>query len=79
MRLPQWGMGMQEGEIVTWFKREGEDVQKGDPLVEVEAAKVTDTVVAPSTGRLIRIIAAEGQTVQVREVLAIIAAEDEAV
>ena len=57
VKLPQWGMGMLDGQIVKWLKAEGEAVVAGEPIVEVEAAKVNDTVKAPIAGRLSRIIA----------------------
>ena len=34
--LPQWGMGMNEGLVVKWLKHEGDTVEQGDPLVEIE-------------------------------------------
>ena len=74
VRLPQWGMGMTEGEILEWLKRDGERVVQGEPLVEVEAAKATEVVDAPATGTL-RILAKVGDIVEVRDVIAVIAAE----
>jgi pyruvate dehydrogenase E2 component (dihydrolipoamide acetyltransferase) len=70
VRLPQWGMAMQDGVIVEWLKLEGDHVTKGDPLVEVEVAKVTDHVLAPTTGVLVRIVATPGQTVEIQGLLA---------
>ena len=70
IRLPQWGMGMQEGTIVRWLKREGDSVEKGDNIVEVESAKVNEMVHAPADGRIVRLVAAEGETVPVQAVLA---------
>ena len=37
VRLPQWGMGMQEGTVVRWLKHEGDAVQADENLVEIEA------------------------------------------
>jgi pyruvate/2-oxoglutarate dehydrogenase complex dihydrolipoamide acyltransferase (E2) component len=70
IRLPQWGMAMQDAEVVRWLKKEGDTVDAGEPLVEVEAAKVSDTVNAPVAGRLVRIVAAEGDTVEVAQTIA---------
>lgn len=70
MRLPQFGMGMSEAQIVRWLKSEGETVEKGEPLVEVEAAKTSVEVPAPVSGVLSRIVAVEGVVVPVYEVLA---------
>lgn len=78
VRLPQWGMGMQEGTVVRWLKSEGEPVREGEALAEVEAAKVNEEVEAPASGILERVLVAEGDTVPVREVLAMISPAGEA-
>lgn len=70
MRLPQFGMGMSEAQIVRWLKAEGEAVEKGEPLVEIEAAKTTAEVPAPVSGVLARIVAQAGEVALVYEVLA---------
>ncbi|MFB0872211.1 MULTISPECIES: biotin/lipoyl-containing protein [unclassified Sphingobium] len=70
--LPQYGMGMQDGEIVRWMKAVGDSVAEGETLVEVEAAKTTVEVPAPVAGTLTRLIAAEGETVDVRAPIAVI-------
>ena len=64
--LPQFGMGMQDGEIVRWLKAIGETVADGEPLVEIEAAKTTVEVPSPAAGTLVEIVAEEGDTVDVR-------------
>lgn len=68
--LPQFGMGMKDGEIVRWRKRVGEAVKAGEILAEVEAAKATVEVPAPLDGELVEIVAQEGETVQVRAPIA---------
>jgi pyruvate/2-oxoglutarate dehydrogenase complex dihydrolipoamide acyltransferase (E2) component len=68
--LPQFGMGMQDGEVVRWLKAVGDTVAEGEPLVEIEAAKTTVEVPAPAGGTLIEIAAEEGDTVEVRGHLA---------
>lgn len=73
IRLPQWGMGMREGTVLRWLKQEGDRVEEGDELVEIEAAKVTEVVAAPASGVLARVLVPEGQTIPVRTVLALIA------
>lgn len=72
IRLPQFGMGMQEGTIITWLKREGDAVAAGDVVAEIEAEKVTEELVAQGTGMLQRILVPEGETVAVNELLAVI-------
>ena len=68
--LPQWGMGMSEGTITTWLKAVGDSIAEDEPLAEVEAEKVEETLEAPATGTLIEIVIPEGETVEVRTVVA---------
>ncbi|WP_253183246.1 biotin/lipoyl-containing protein [Sphingobium phenoxybenzoativorans] len=68
--LPQFGMGMQDGEIIRWLKSVGDMVEAGELLVEVEAAKTTVEVPSPAGGKLVEIVAQEGETVDVRAVIA---------
>lgn len=68
--LPQFGMGMQEGEIAKWLKNVGDHVVAGEPLVEIEAAKSVVEVPSPGSGTLTQIIAQEGDTVEVRSHIA---------
>ena len=75
--LPQWSMGMADGMIVRWLKHEGELVAEGEPLAEVEAAKVTSEVEAEVAGVVMRILVAEGETVPVRTPLCLIGTADE--
>ncbi len=78
--LPQWGMGMNEGTIVKWLKQEGDTVEEGDPLCEVESAKVNSEVESPGAGTLARIVVPEGMTVDTGTLLAVLlAAGEEAV
>jgi pyruvate dehydrogenase E2 component (dihydrolipoamide acetyltransferase) len=77
--LPQWSMGMADGTIVRWLKQEGDAVTEGEPLVEVEAAKVTSEVEAEVSGVLARILVAEGETVPVRTPLCLIGIADEVI
>src|SRR5437588_7682787 len=72
-------MGMADGTIVRWLKHEGDLVTAGEPLVEVEAAKVTSEVEAEVSGVLARILVAEGETVPVRTPLCLIGTADEVI
>ncbi len=71
--LPQFGMGMQDAEIVRWLKAVGEQVEAGEPLVEVEAAKTTVEVPSPGSGTLTEILVGEGESADVRAHIATIA------
>jgi len=68
--LPQFGMGMQDGEIIRWLKAVGDHVEAGEPVVEIEAAKTTVEVPSPASGILTEILAQEGETVDVRSHIA---------
>ena len=77
--LPQWGMEMQDGTIVRWLKQEGDTVAEGEPIVEVETAKLQTELESTASGILSRIVAQEGQIVPIRGVLCVIAEPGEEV
>jgi pyruvate dehydrogenase E2 component (dihydrolipoamide acetyltransferase) len=70
---------MKEGTVAQWFKKEGEAVTKGEPLVEVLSEKATVDVEAPVSGILWKILAMQGVDMPVNATLAIITAPDEQV
>ena len=55
IKLPRLGQGMESGTIVRWLKSEGEPVEKGEPLYELDTDKVTQEVEAESDGVLLKI------------------------
>src|SRR6202022_4838763 len=71
------GMAQDTGKLVRWLKREGEQVAKGEPLMEVETDKATVEVESPGTGTLSAITAAEGDDVAVGHPIALILAPGE--
>lgn len=75
-RLPKLADTLVEGTVTRWLKHEGEHVDAGDPLVEVETDKVNTELEAPFSGVLTEILADEGATVPVEDVLARIEQED---
>jgi len=70
--MPRLDPGMQSGKIVEWLKKEGETVQKGQPIVVIEGEKTTFEVEAPESGTLSKLLAAVGDDVQVSQPIAII-------
>ena len=68
---------MEEGQVVTWLKAEGDAVAQGDILAEIETDKATMELVARGEGVLRRILVEEGATAPVGDVIAVIGAEDE--
>lgn len=75
--LPQWGMGMNEGQVVKWLKSVGDPVAKGEGLVEIESTKVNAEVEATSDGVFGRSDIGEGETVPVGTVLGYLLLEGE--
>ncbi len=76
-RFPDVGEGIHEGEIVRWLVKEGDRVRPDQPLVEVETDKAVVEIPAPRAGLVVRLGAAEGQKIQVGEVLVVIGDVDE--
>ena len=77
--LPALGMSQDTGKIIQWLKAEGDQVAKGEPLVEVETDKATVELEAPASGVLARVSAAAGEDIPVGQVIAAILASDEAI
>lgn len=71
-KFPDLGEGLVEGEVVKWHKREGDFVKEGEDLVDVMTEKATVTLPSPATGRIVKILAKEGEVVKVGQVLCII-------
>jgi pyruvate dehydrogenase E2 component (dihydrolipoamide acetyltransferase) len=63
---------MESGTIVRWLKSEGDTVEKGEPLYELDTEKVTQEVEADSSGTLLRILAGEGEEIEVGKAIAVI-------
>ena len=72
IKVPTLGESVTEATIGQWFKATGDAVQADEPLVELETDKVTIEVPAPSAGTLGDIVAAEGETVEVGALLAML-------
>lgn len=70
--MPRYSLTMEKGTIVKWLKKEGEPVEKGEPLVEVEADKVTTQVDSPASGVLLKICHPEDMEVPVGRPIAYI-------
>jgi pyruvate dehydrogenase E2 component (dihydrolipoyllysine-residue acetyltransferase) len=75
--LPRLGQGMESGTIVRWLKSEGDQVEKGEPLYELDTEKVTQEVEADSSGVLLKILAGEGKEIEVGKAIAVIGEEGE--
>jgi pyruvate dehydrogenase E2 component (dihydrolipoamide acetyltransferase) len=78
IKLPRLGQGMESGTIVKWLKSEGDQVEKGEPLYELDTDKVTQEVEADASGVLLKIAIAEGE-VEVGKTIAVIGEQGEKV
>lgn len=70
--MPMLGEVMEEGCIVAWLKKEGDTVQQGDIIMEVETDKAAMELESPASGLLTKILVPEGETVPVNTLLAVI-------
>ncbi len=78
--LPELFDSMTEGDLVAWLVAEGDRVQAGQVIAEVETEKSTLEIEAPETGTLVRILAPEGtRSIAVGQAIAILVPEGEAV
>jgi pyruvate dehydrogenase E2 component (dihydrolipoamide acetyltransferase) len=75
--MPALEMAQDTGKLIQWFKKEGQEVSQGEPLMEIETDKVTVEIEAPASGRLANVKVAPGDEVPVGEVIALILAPGE--
>ncbi|HLU21337.1 MAG TPA: 2-oxoglutarate dehydrogenase complex dihydrolipoyllysine-residue succinyltransferase [Bacillaceae bacterium] len=72
IKVPELAESITEGTIAQWLKKVGEHVEKGEYIVELETDKVNLEVISEESGVLTELKAAEGDTVQVGDVIAIV-------
>ncbi len=70
--MPQMGVSVSEGTITKWLKQPGEAIAQDEPLLEISTDKVDTEVPSPGEGVVAEILVAEGETVEVGTVLAVI-------
>ncbi len=75
--MPKLSMTMEEGELITWVKQEGDQVRAGEVIAEVNSDKVEMEVESPADGTLVRHTAAEGDVVPVGVPIATLETEAE--
>ncbi len=78
VKLPRLGQGMESGTIVKWLKSEGDKVEKGEALYELDTEKVTQEVEAEASGVLLKIAISSGE-VEVGRTIAVIGEQGEQV
>lgn len=70
VEMPKFGLIMTEGTITEWYKKEGDHVEEGEVICQVETQKITNDVESPVAGTLVRIIAQADETVAIQEPIA---------
>ncbi len=76
VQMPRLGITMEEGMIVNWFKKEGEKVKRGEPLLEIVTEKVSYVIEATVSGLVRKINYAVEDIVKVGETMAIIEVDE---
>ena len=70
--MPRLSDSMEEGTVLKWLVEVGGEVKRGEPLVEIETDKANMVYDADSDGVLLEVIAAEGETLEVGSVIAVV-------
>ncbi|NIB41649.1 2-oxo acid dehydrogenase subunit E2 [Pseudomaricurvus alkylphenolicus] len=74
--VPKWGLTMTEGTVSQWLVEEGAVIQIGDEVVDMETSKIVNTVESIVSGKLRRIVAQPGETLEIAALLAVLADDD---
>src|SRR5215472_1650887 len=74
--MPKWGLSMQVGKIIGWIVAEGDDVDVGGEVADIETDKIAGTLEAPSAGTVRRFVARVGEDVPVGGMIALLAPND---
>jgi 2-oxoisovalerate dehydrogenase E2 component (dihydrolipoyl transacylase) len=73
--MPQLGESVTEGTIARWLKAEGDEVEKDEPLCEVDTDKVSSELPSPFAGKIEKLLVSEGDTVDVGTDIALVAVD----
>ena len=71
-RFPDIGEGIREGTLMKWLVHEGEFIEEGQSVAEVETDKVTTEIPSPRTGKVLELKFEEGDTIEVEQVFIVI-------
>src|SRR5207248_1312053 len=72
VKMPQMGESIFEGTVTKWLKKQGDKVQRDEPLFEISTDKIDTEIPSPASGVLQEILVKEGQTVQINTIVAVI-------
>lgn len=73
MVMPKMGESIMEGKVLRWLKKEGDAVALDEMVLEIATDKVDSEVPSPVAGTIVKLLAQEGDTIQVGAVIAVIA------
>ena len=76
--MPQAGNSMEEGTVVSWLVKEGDRIEAGQTICEIETDKATIEYESPATGRVARIVAELDQPIPIQELIAVLAEDSSA-
>ena len=74
--VPKWGLTMSEGTVSEWLVEEGAEIRIGDAIMDMETSKIVNTVEAIIEGKLRRIVAQPGDTLDIGALLGVVAADE---
>lgn len=75
--MPKLGFNMNEGKLVQWYKNEGDEIAKGEPLFSIETDKTNMDIEATSDGVVKKLLIEEGDQIPVTLPIAVVGAADE--
>jgi len=70
--MPKWGLSMKEGTVSDWIVEEGEEIEKGQEIVEIETDKIANVLESPGSGILQKIVAHSGEVLPVAALIGVI-------
>ncbi|HXF57290.1 MAG TPA: DUF2118 domain-containing protein [Actinomycetota bacterium] len=77
VRMPKWGLTMEEGVVVEWHVRVGDRVEKGQVLATVESEKVQVELPSPGAGVVAELLVEEGTAIPVGGDVAVLVADEQ--
>ena len=76
--MPQMGESIVEGTVSKWLKKVGDEIKRDEPILEISTDKVDAEIPSPADGILAEIKVAEGETVEVQTVIAVLETDKDA-
>ena len=70
--MPKWGLSMKEGTVSDWIVEEGDEIEKGQEIVEIETDKIANVLESPGSGILQKIVAHSGEVLPVAALIGVI-------